>query len=1430
MTGDKNQPLRPRRKRWLRRIAIVACVVFGLAAIFHRPLIFFGLKYFAARFAKKQHLDLQCEISGSIFTSLTITNLRAIPTEPGLVERLEFGTLKLRYSFLRLIRQGWPAVLQDIDLRDAIAVIDPTRKPPKRSAKSRIEWPDFFPERANLANINFISRSPRGDLELKGLYFDLGPEAPGALKIQALQIPGTRRRDAIAATTTFRDRNLVLGDLSLGTEITLKRFSLDVSKIEKREVAVATDGTLFGGPVSLAAKVTDLNKSNLFNVRADLAGFAIGEVANYFNLKTPLLGKMNQLAIAFDGAASNPAGWTGEIQTQFDGVVFEEQSLGAVAAKMNFANGRVTVAASNQIDAKNKLTLAAEAALPGSMAALVRTDASGTLDVAMADIAPLTKKFPQPMRGDLAGRVNFKLSNGKLVANTTIDSTWLTAADVELTKSNFSIRIEKSIAEREGPMFANLVTQTRGSVASLRFADYTADEVSCAFASRDAAVTLEKLTLTKEGNSADIQGSYTLPGDLQSWASAPLAVTIAINAPDLSALVVPGSATKLAGALTVHGHSESVKGRHNGAFTIAGKAIDYNGLAVRDLGGDVNIINSIAHVPDFSVVFDGKNVASIGGEIALAPSFKYSAWAEAKLGDLSKLETLLGKPENKSQPLGGALALSWRGSGEVRPAKHSGSAVVDLVRGRFRGQQNLSAHFSTDYSPDRVNIPDLRAAATQGEMQTKVRWENKRLAVKDLVVRQAGRTVIGGSLDLPLDLLAPQKTLDALVPADAPVNAALSSKDVDLKTLFEQFGLKPRVLGILNANISASGTRGKLVASANIRANKLQPAAEGSFTPADMALDFGLAGNQLKLTTNLEQGKVTLLEGTAELPVDIAHTTNLDLLFPDDGPVKIALVSRDLNLATIYAQFVKPKPPEKAKPQPKTARLRKPDKSKTASLTGTMNTTIAAGGTVGNLLANVSVRAVKLQSTAAENFAPADAALDLTLSDRRLKLSGTVTQRDMKPLVLGGDLPFDVAALKKSRRLDGRTPVELHMDLPRSPLGFVSSLVPAIRFIEGTAAIGMKAGGTLANPELSGAMQADIRHLRFRNTSVPPMNDATVRIDLARDRITIQQCKGGLGGGSFAASGGITLERFTEPNFDVRIRTHEALMMQDDNLTARVTSDLHIAGPLKAGTVSGSVLVTKSRFFKDIDILPIGLPGRPAPQPAPEPVLVTFPKPPLRDWKFDVTVKTNDPILIQGNLANGRTLIDLKLAGTGLKPWLDGSVSIAQLMTSLPYSRLEIVAGNVYFTPDKPFLPQLDIRAESTVRDYKITVYIFGNTSAPQTIFTSEPPLSQNEIVALLATGVTAKEIADDPNALAGRAGVFVAQKMFRKLFKKSEPSQPKDTPFKNVDVEVGGTDPRSGQQTVQIRMPLTEQLVLTGGVDVGGNFRGQLKYLLRFK
>src|SRR5438093_2455332 len=104
--GQARTPKKKARRRWLKRIFLTLLSLLVLLAIFHRSIFFRATRYFIVRAAREQKLDLKYEMSGSIFTTLTISNLRGTPTEPGPIERLEIQTLNLRYSLIGFVRHG----------------------------------------------------------------------------------------------------------------------------------------------------------------------------------------------------------------------------------------------------------------------------------------------------------------------------------------------------------------------------------------------------------------------------------------------------------------------------------------------------------------------------------------------------------------------------------------------------------------------------------------------------------------------------------------------------------------------------------------------------------------------------------------------------------------------------------------------------------------------------------------------------------------------------------------------------------------------------------------------------------------------------------------------------------------------------------------------------------------------------------------------------------------------------------------------------------------------------------------------------------------------------------------------------------------------------------------------------------------------------
>ena len=509
------------------------------------------------------------------------------------------------------------------------------------------------------------------------------------------------------------------------------------------------------------------------------------------------------------------------------------------------------------------------------------------------------------------------------------------------------------------------------------------------------------------------------------------------------------------------------------------------------------------------------------------------------------------------------------------------------------------------------------------------------------------------------------------------------------------------------------------------------------------------------------------------------------------------------------------------------------DLGTTAPVAGLANVKFDANGTVDDLHAALDLQLSGLRSEQLKDFTPATFGLTARIENKQLLVDGKLQQARIEPVQIYAKLPLDVAKIIADKKFDEQTPVQASVKMPRSSINFVREFVPALERVDGNLALDVNVAGTIAKPSLSGTSESTINAARFANPTIPSVTNFNARLAFTGDRLEFQQFKGELAGGPFTLTGVVTFPKLTQPTFDLALRADAVLVARNDNLTARTDANVRIAGPFNSATVSGSVALTNSQFLKNLDLIPIGVPGRPAPAPAPPSAgtpELSFPNPPLRDWKFDVAITTKDPFRLRGNLANGGALVDMRLTGTGLKPLVNGSVRLQNVEATLPFSRLEINQGFIYFNPEDPLNPGVDLQGTSVIRDYTVRVYVYGTANSPEAVFTSEPPLPQEEIISLLATGTTREELASGGNVLAGRALMLVGQQLYQKVFKKGQSSGNTNSVFDRLQVDVGGTDPRTGQQTATARYRATDQVQLIGEIGVQGDFRGTVKYLVRFR
>jgi hypothetical protein len=556
----------------------------------------------------------------------------------------------------------------------------------------------------------------------------------------------------------------------------------------------------------------------------------------------------------------------------------------------------------------------------------------------------------------------------------------------------------------------------------------------------------------------------------------------------------------------------------------------------------------------------------------------------------------------------------------------------------------------------------------------------------------------------------------------------------------------------------------------------------------------------------IDQGQAKYAAGYVALPFIWKNIGTGKPLFPSDGKVLVTFQSENLDLKKLFADLGAP-----------------------ALGTGVINFKVDAQGTLAQVAGRIDVQMRDLHSAEYPTLEPAMFDLVAELQNNQLAFNGRLQQTKIQPVLITGNIPFDIPKMIEEKRFNEETPLTAKVQMPRSSVNFLRQFLPGITQIDGDLALDVNINGTIAQPELSGSGDITINMARFTNTSFPSLSGFHSRMTFAGNVLHFERVNGDLAGGPFTVAGQVTFPKLTEPNLDFEVKAQSVLVARNDTLTARADANVKVVGPLKNATVTGTVALTNSSLLKNIDLLPIGLPGRPAPQPASDRPDFSVPQPPIRDWKFDLAVTTKDPFMVRGNLANGGAIVDLHVTGTGLHPALQGVVRLQNVEATLPFSRLEVSSGSLYFDPSDSFNPKIDLQGTSLIRDYTVHVYVFGTSLSPEAVFSSEPPLPQEEIISLLATGTTRQELVGNNSVLAGRAAMLLVQQLYRNIFKKGEPTK-SNSVFNKLDVDVGNVDPRTGQQTVTARLRVNDQFVLIGDLGVGGDFRGMVKYLIRFK
>ena len=335
---------------------------------------------------------------------------------------------------------------------------------------------------------------------------------------------------------------------------------------------------------------------------------------------------------------------------------------------------------------------------------------------------------------------------------------------------------------------------------------------------------------------------------------------------------------------------------------------------------------------------------------------------------------------------------------------------------------------------------------------------------------------------------------------------------------------------------------------------------------------------------------------------------------------------------------------------------------------------------------------------------------------------------------------------------------------------------------------------------------------------------AAADIDLTLNAVTLKNLRVTVAGGSLSANGTLNLTDGKPATLDFRARGDHLPLLRNDMLILRANADLRLLGPWQSAALTGTLGAVDSLFYRDIELLPIGKPFT-APSVAALPKIDARPTPdsampaPFANWTLNVAVRTQEPFLIRGNLATGRVDAAVRIGGTLGTPLPDGTVGLSNFVAALPFSTLKVKSGTLRFTPATGFDPILELRGVAEPRPYRVDVYAYGKLSDPQLILTSNPPLPENEIMTLLATGTTSSGLGNT-QAASSRAIQLFAEEIRRGRVRYTKQLRPLLGLLDRVDFSLAETDPYTSGSLSTATLNLSDRWLVSAGMGQDGTSR----------
>ena len=302
-------------------------------------------------------------------------------------------------------------------------------------------------------------------------------------------------------------------------------------------------------------------------------------------------------------------------------------------------------------------------------------------------------------------------------------------------------------------------------------------------------------------------------------------------------------------------------------------------------------------------------------------------------------------------------------------------------------------------------------------------------------------------------------------------------------------------------------------------------------------------------------------------------------------------------------------------------------------------------------------------------------------------------------------------------------------------LSLLRILFKEIEHGEGTAELALTLKDDLVNPKIEGELELKNGAVKVKGL---PQTFAALngKVGFDRERIVVDSLRGEIGGGKLDASGWVQLEGLALKDFTSSVAFQDVTVRYPEGLTSTLIGSLSYDGSAAEQTLSGDVEIVRARYSKRVEWktmlldLARGFSQRRKADTGW-----------IGDTQLSIRFHGKENIFFKNNLAKMRLDMDILFKGTVNQPQILGRIETRDGYVYFRKNDFRILRASVDFVDPHRMNPVLDIQAETRVREYDVRLALSGTAEQSTLSLISDPPLSEMDILSLLALGRTSEEL-----------------------------------------------------------------------------------------